>query len=198
MKPIPARPLTPLRRLALYAIGLGLWLSGGLWLLFHYALARPGPFGPSVNPLEPWWLKLHGAFAFAGIWFFGLLWGAHIAARWPYGQRRRSGSLLAGLFLWLIVSGYLLYYAGGEATRPMISLAHWVVGLAAPLAFVGHRLRRSRKPLAPIAHDPAKSVDAVGLLPPVRRGTGARHDAGVGPCRSRFSGDSARDAGRGA
>lgn len=130
------------RRLALYAIGIGAWLSGGLWLLSHYVVADREPFGRSAIVFEPWWLKLHGAFAFAAIWMFGLLWGTHVAAGWSGRRRYLSGGLLAGLLLWLIVSGYLLYYAGGEATRSAVSLAHWLTGLAAPLGFVAHRLRR--------------------------------------------------------
>jgi hypothetical protein len=127
------------RRLYLYIIALGTWISGGLWLLFHYFLVKQGEFGPQINPLEPWWLKLHGAFAFAAIWIFGLLWGIHITKTWPGGRRRWSGSLLTGLFLWLIISGYLLYYVGDEKLRPLISILHWSVGLGCPIFFLWHR-----------------------------------------------------------
>ena len=66
------------RRLALYVVGCGVWTSGALWLLFHYLLVQQGEFGPKISTLEPWWLKLHGAFAFATLWIFGLLWGVHV------------------------------------------------------------------------------------------------------------------------
>lgn len=49
------------RHWQLYIIGIGVWLSGGLWLLFHYFFVRQGDFGPVENPLTPWWLRLHGA-----------------------------------------------------------------------------------------------------------------------------------------
>ena len=42
----------------------------------------------------------------------------------------------------LIVSGYLLYYAGGEEFRSRVALARWIVGLAAPLGFFAYRLKR--------------------------------------------------------
>jgi len=41
------------RRWQLYIIGIGVWLSGGLWLLFHYFLGKQGDFGPVENPLTP-------------------------------------------------------------------------------------------------------------------------------------------------
>ena len=53
-------------RLSLYVVSLGVWISGGLWLLFHNFLVKRGEFGPEVNPLEPWFLKVHGAFAVRG------------------------------------------------------------------------------------------------------------------------------------
>jgi hypothetical protein len=66
-------------KIGVYSIVAGLWLSGGLWLLLHYFLTSESEFGPQRNPLEPWWLKFHGAFAFAAIWLFGLLWGKHVS-----------------------------------------------------------------------------------------------------------------------
>ena len=142
--PAPSR-LSRTQRASIYAIGIGIWLTGVLWLLFHYFVVYPGRFGPTTSPLEPWWLALHGAFAFTVIWIFGLLWGVHVPAGWSRGRRRPSGGVLAGLLGWLIVSGYLLYYAGGEEFRAGVSLAHWIIGLAAPIAFLAHRLNRHRR-----------------------------------------------------
>lgn len=129
---------------AFYLIGVGVWLSGGLWLLFHYFLTKQGEFGPQSNPLEPWWLKLHGAFAFAAIWFFGLLWASHITVAWPFRRRRLSGSVLAAVILWLIVSGYLLYYVANDTARSILSVSHWAIGLACPLLYWAHRVRKKR------------------------------------------------------
>lgn len=133
------------RRWQLYIVGAGVWLSGALWLLFHYFFVTQGEFGPTENPLTAWWLRLHGAFAFAAIWIFGLLWAAHITAAWPRRRRRASGFALAGVFLVLIVSGYLLYYVGDDTVRPVISVLHWSIGLAAPAFFVLHRIRLRKR-----------------------------------------------------
>lgn len=132
-------------RWALYGVGIGVWLSGGVWLLYHYFLVRPGEFGPETNPLEPWWLRVHGAFAFAALWFFGLLWAVHITKLWPHKRRRWSGGLLTAVFTVLIVSGYLLYYVGDERVRPVLSGIHWSVGLGTPLLFAWHRLTRRKR-----------------------------------------------------
>lgn len=132
-------------RLSLYAIGGGLWVSGGLWLLFHYFVQSPGDFAAGPHPLETWWLRFHGAFAFAAIWVFGFLWSVHVAPGWADGERRRSGGLMVGLFLWLILSGYLLYYLGHERLRSFTSLLHWSLGLLLPFAFIFHRLVAGRR-----------------------------------------------------
>lgn len=133
--------LTRARRLGLYAVGLGVWLSGGLWLLFHHFVRRTGPLGPGPHPLEWWWLTLHGAFGFTAIWTFGWLWSAHISRGWASGRRRASGGLLVGLLSGLTLSAYLLYYVGDEQLREPISLLHWSVGLLSPIAFAAHRIR---------------------------------------------------------
>ena len=133
--------LSPPQRLILYTVGVGLWASGVLWLLFHSGVGHHDEFGLARHPLEPWCLALHGAFAVGGTWTFGWLARAHIVRGWSAKRRRRSGSLLVGLVVWLVVSGYLLYYLGDERLRSITSLFHWSIGLMMPLAFVLHRVR---------------------------------------------------------
>src|SRR5262249_22417884 len=127
-------------RLGLYAVSMGLWVSGALWLVYHYGLYQPGEFGLGAHPMEPWWLRLHGACAFAVIWLFGLLWGVHVAPGWSRRRLRKSGGWLVGSLIFLTVSGYLLYYLTGDQLRSLTSLLHWSVGLAVPALFAVHRL----------------------------------------------------------
>ena len=131
--------LPPARRWIVYAVGFGVWATGCGWLVFHFFLRRQGDFGPEPSPAEPWWLKAHGAFGFAALWTFGLLWGVHIVAGWRSKRRRWSGALMFALFALLILSGWLLYYAGDDALRGAVSYAHWIVGLGAPALFLWHR-----------------------------------------------------------
>ncbi len=169
--PACARParLTRARRLLIYSVGAGLWLSGALWLVFHYFVHSAGAFGATRHPLEPWWLALHGGFAFASLWLLGLLWGVHIMAGWTSAQRRWSGgSVLATLGV-LVVSGYLLYYAGDDTLRAGTSILHWTLGLALPTVFIVHRgVRRSRpaadgEPLASATVTPLARPNEVPL-----------------------------------
>ena len=141
---LPAR-----RRVLVYVVGSGLWLTGGLWLVFHYFLQRRGEVGIGPHPLEPWWMKFHGAFALGALWVLGLLWGVHVVEGWALHKRRVSGVVLLGTLGLLTITGYLLYYVGDEGTREVIGIVHWTVGLACLVVFVVHRfalwsLRRGR------------------------------------------------------
>ena len=133
------------QRIALYAVGLGLWLSGALWLLLHQLDHGPDAVGVTRHPLEPWTLAVHGAFAVAGTWIFGLLWGVHVGQGWAMNERRRSGVALVIVVVCLMLSGYLLYYVGSERLRALTSIFHWTAGLALPLAFASHRVRARRR-----------------------------------------------------
>ena len=130
------------RRLALYGVGLGLWLTGALWVIFHHFLMRKTAFGPAPHPLEHWFLSLHGLFAFASLGMFGFLWGVHIVGGWESRRRRISGSFLFMALSVLVLTGYLIYYPPTEASLPIIGLVHWVLGLLAMLPFLFHRFLR--------------------------------------------------------
>ena len=132
--------LTRLRRWTIYAIGLGLWLSGILWLVYHYFERQQTDFGPAPHPLEHWWLALHGLFAFASLLVFGMLWSAHVVGAWKTKRHRVSGGAVFGVLLVLIVSGYLLYYPAGDDALSTTALIHWAIGLALPMPFLWHRL----------------------------------------------------------
>jgi hypothetical protein len=132
------------RRIGVYVVALGLWGSGVAWLILRYGFRRAGEFGPENSPLEPWALKLHGAFAFVALWTMGLLWAAHILNGWSAHRRRWSGAGLLSLLLFLTVTGYLLYYAGGDGLRATVSSLHWIAGLGVLALFLLHRFARER------------------------------------------------------
>lgn len=125
-------------RWLLYTGFLVLVLSGCAWLMVHYLLISQGPYGPAPHSLEPLWLKIHGAAAMAALVGLGSLTTGHIRRAWHVRRNRMSGGLLLGLFLGLTVTGYLLYYFGGESLRPAISFIHWVGGLVAVIGFAVH------------------------------------------------------------
>src|SRR5579871_1994568 len=127
-------------------IGAGVWATGAGWLVVHYWLKAGGPFGLETNPQEPWWLRAHGAFAFLAIWTAGILWGLHVVNAWGQHRRRWSGGALFGAVILVILTGYLLYYAGADRARAVISDVHWIVGLALPAAYLVHRLAHRLAP----------------------------------------------------
>lgn len=146
LRPAPARPALARNvrpgartRLLINITGAGLWLSGGLWLIFHYFLRRQTEWGPEPHELEPWWLRIHGAFAFLALWTVGLLWGVHILGGWATGRRRWTGvALLAWLGL-MAVSGYLLLHVSDDGVWGLVSPTHWIAGLGLPVAYGVHR-----------------------------------------------------------
>lgn len=127
-----------------YAVCFGVWITGVLWLIFHYFLMRQGDFGRLPHPLEHWWLVFHGALAFAAVWLMGFLWGTHIVKRWRHRRHRKTGGTLFTVMLVLVASGYLLYYLSSDDWRTPTAVLHWAVGLTMPLALLAHWLIRRR------------------------------------------------------
>jgi hypothetical protein len=117
-----------------------LWLSGAAWLLLHYYGQVQGEFGPETNPLEPWFLRIHGLVLIPALLGFGGLFVVHMPKGWKNRYQRNLGIALTAVFVILIVSGYMLYYVGDEGLRDWTSIIHWVLGLGAPVLFIWHYL----------------------------------------------------------
>ena len=137
----PGLRLSPRRRHALYAVFGGAWVTGILWLVFHYFIMRQGQFGREPHPLETWWLRLHGAFAFAALWIGGMLWAVHIGPALSRPGKRISGLLLLGMLAILAATGYLLYYAGDDGLRDVVRWAHWLIGILLAIVLGIHVIR---------------------------------------------------------
>ncbi len=129
----------------LYAIGVLIFVSGLGWLWDHYLFAGSADFWEAHAAFEPWWLRLHGAAAMAGLAALGSLLPGHIARAWRSRTNYRSGLLMLSIAVLLVVTGYGLYYAGNEETRPWISMVHWLVGVVAVAGLLVHvRLGKRR------------------------------------------------------
>lgn len=103
------------QRALLYAVLALLVLSGALW---EAGIARAAL------------IKLHGAVAMASLVGLGALLARHVTCGWATKGNRATGIAMLAALLWLVVSGYLLYYAGDEALRAYASQTHFWVGLA--------------------------------------------------------------------
>lgn len=124
-------------------VGAGIWVSGVGWLIVHYLFKPQVAFGFQSNSSEPWWLKVHGAAAFLSLWTGGLLWGLHVVRAWNERRLRWSGGTLFAMLVVLSATGYLLYYVADDRARELISLLHWVLGLAIPVVYLTHRIAKN-------------------------------------------------------
>ena len=142
--PDPIR-LKRLQRYFLYAVLALLFLSGVAWTYWTYLAASPGDFETTA---KAWGMKIHGAAAMAVLVLTGMLINGHLRFAWRARRNRANGAVFLSVFAVLTVTGYGLYYAGGEMLREWTSWIHLVVGLALPILllihiFLGRRTRAS-------------------------------------------------------
>jgi cation transport ATPase len=100
------------------------------------------------NHLSSFMLKLHGAAAMAALVLLGALIN-HVRKGWKARKNRSSGVTLLLVILFLVVTGYGLYYTGDEQLRSLISRWHSWIGLGISLlipahVMIGRALRRKR------------------------------------------------------
>ena len=113
------------------------FLTGAAWAWLHYLRVSPNEFG-GRNPAESWILKAHGAAAMLTLVLIGTLLPMHVKFAWRARRNLRTGLTLLNLFAFLVLTGYGLYYVGGERLRAWTSAAHLWVGPALPLILVWH------------------------------------------------------------
>lgn len=122
-------------RYCLYIVLALLFLSGVAWAYWNYLVADSSGFEASA---KTWAMKIHGAAAMAILVLIGTLLTGHIKLAWRARRNRGNGALLLGVFGILTITGYGLYYAGGEELRAWTSWIHLSVGLSIPLLIVLH------------------------------------------------------------
>lgn len=108
------------------------FVTGLAWWVLHRWFQVNGEFGPAPHPAEPWLIRLHGAAAMLSLLLLGSLLTQHVRRAWLARRNRRSGTVLLVLNALLALTGYALYYSGGESLRAMASNAHLALGLALP------------------------------------------------------------------
>lgn len=127
----------------LYGVICLLWLSGVTWLGFHYFLRVTGEFGETANPLEIWWMRLHGLMGFAVLVAIGSVLPVHARRAWHLKKNRLTGFAMEAVFLWMALTGYALYYFSSDGNEAWLPLLHWMVGLVLPL-MLGLHIWRGR------------------------------------------------------
>jgi len=137
--------LKPLQRYFLYAVVALLFFSGVAWAYWNYLAVSPGDFETSA---KTWAMKLHGAAAMAILVLIGMLLTGHVRFAWRAGRNRLNGSVFLSAFAVLTITGYGLYYAGGERLRAWTSWIHLAIGLVLPILLLIHIfLGRRTRPL---------------------------------------------------
>ncbi|MDL2353735.1 MAG: DUF4405 domain-containing protein [Pseudomonadota bacterium] len=127
-------------RRSMYASVLVLLLSGAAWLIARYFLRPASQFGETVHPLEPWAMKIHGAGAMVMLFFLGSLMHSHIRRAVKARRNLASGWAMIMTMAMLVMTAFGLYYLADEASRPIWSTIHWVIGLGLAGLTVAHVL----------------------------------------------------------
>ena len=123
--------LSPRHQAWLYGALAILLVTGLIWAALHY-WGRGAE--DEVSAWEPRLMKIHGAAAMLALVMLGTLVPLHIKRAWHARRNRLSGALMIGWFGLLTVTGYGLYYSGGERLRQWTSWIHLLAGaLIVPL-----------------------------------------------------------------
>jgi len=141
--------LKRLQRYSLYAVLALVFLSGVAWAYWNYFVASPGDFEMTA---KAWAMKVHGGAAMAALVLIGMLLNVHVRFAWRAGRNRANGSVFLSAFAVLTITGYGLYYAGGETLRAWTSWIHLAIGLILPILLLIHiLLGRKTRPTARFA-----------------------------------------------
>ena len=103
-----------------------LWFTGLLWLLLDFM--NLGSYGKTQL------LIFHGALIIPALVSLGVLIVSHIPEGWEPTKKRKSGFLLSFIMLFLVISGFVLFYT--DSIFYELSYSHSLVGLIlVPLIF---------------------------------------------------------------
>ena len=104
-----------------------LWFTGLLWLLLDFM--NLGSYGKTQL------LIFHGALIIPALVSLGVLIVSHIPEGWEPTKKRKSGFLLSFIMLFLVISGFVLFYT--DSVFYELSYSHSLVGLIlVPLIFL--------------------------------------------------------------
>ena len=116
-----------LQRRTVHAVTLLLVTSGLSWTVLRGGLGWEG-IDSAPRELATLALKVHGAAAMTALFLLGTVEDRHVVQGWRSGRNWVSGAAMVGAQTILVVTAYLLYYAG-ESARNLASDSHLIIGL---------------------------------------------------------------------
>ncbi len=130
-----------------YCIFSALFFSGILWLVIHYFYNGQIEFDSPSAAWQPMLMKIHGATAMGALVILGVLIPAHMQRGWKQRRNLFAASILIGLCVVMILSGYGLYYCGDDQLRSWVSGVHSAAGCLLPFILLWHIVsgRKSQK-----------------------------------------------------
>lgn len=136
--------LSARRQWALWITVFMLVATGAAWLWAEYAY-MPAEDGMEAYELKHYTMVVHAGFALLFVFAAGTLLYTHMQAAWLQGRNRFSGVIMAGTASVLLLSGYGLWYAGGETLRYLCEVSHWATGFAIPVVLLIHGIIGKRR-----------------------------------------------------
>lgn len=138
----PSAKLPLWHRLGLTVTLFVTWGTGTVLLWARYFGRKDGPFGPENHWAESPTRAIHGGMVLVCLLALGSLVPTHFRAGWLTGTRQTSAFTMVTTTLILILTGWGLYYVGGDSLRQGLSFTHSGLGLLLlPLFFIHSRRR---------------------------------------------------------
>jgi hypothetical protein len=155
MPPVIATRLAVWHRRAVIWASIAVAATGLVWMAYYYAIqAVPAWDGPDARRTLHHVIVAHGVAAYLGVLVWGSLFGRHIPAGLQSRRKLVSGIAALALAAVLVITGLLLYYAGGEGVRSVSSIAHQVFGVAVAVVVAVHVLAKAHHHRR-VAHPPS-------------------------------------------
>lgn len=87
---------------------------------------------------------LHALMSFLMMVVVGALWSVHMRVGWRHRKNHRSGLIISGMMLLLLLSAVGIYYLADDALALDASLIHMVIGASLPFFLLYHIIRGRR------------------------------------------------------
>ena len=116
--------------------------TGLIWLWMRYLLEPEDEFALINHPWEPMTEKIHLITAPLLVFAIGIIWRTHVINKIEQRSslRRKSGSILCGLFFPMTISAYCLQTAQDEFARNFWLVTHLATGVLWIGFYLGHQL----------------------------------------------------------